>query len=61
MGFLQSVFAVCKFFFGLGALLTLIGIGLLLLWYCLRFLVQRLLSGQPPERNPLLRKLFLEP
>lgn len=61
MGFLHDVFAVCKFFFGLGALVLLLGIGLVLLWFCLRFLVQRLLAGQPPERSPLLRKLFLEP
>jgi hypothetical protein len=61
MGFLQSIVAVCKFVFGLGALLTLVGIGLLLLWYCLRVRALRLLAGQPPERSSFLRKLFLEP
>jgi hypothetical protein len=61
MGILHAVFAVFKFFFGLGALVTLMGIGIILLWFCLRFLVQRTSTGQPAERSPLLRQLFLEP
>jgi hypothetical protein len=61
MEVLHSLFAVLKFFFGLGALVTLLGMGLLLLWFCLRFLVQRKLARQPRERGPALRKFFLEP
>jgi len=60
MGLIHAVFTGLKFLFGLGALLTLIGIGLLLVWFCLRFVAQRLLAGQPPERHALARKLFLE-
>jgi hypothetical protein len=61
MGFLHDVFSVCKFFFGLGALFALLGIGVALGWFFLRVIVQRLLMAQPAERHPVLRKLFLEP
>jgi hypothetical protein len=61
MAFFQSMFAFFKFLFGLGALLTLLGIGALLLWFCLRSLAQRLLAGQPAHHYPLVRKFFLEP
>jgi hypothetical protein len=60
MEFLHGAFLVFKFIFGLGAFCGLIGIGLVLLWFLLRFLVQRVLSGQPAECCPRLRKLFLE-
>lgn len=60
MDFLHGVFSVFKFFFGLGALGALITVGLLLLWFLLRFIVRLLLQRQPGDRNPLLRKLFLE-
>jgi hypothetical protein len=40
MEFLHNSFTVFKFLFGLGALCTLIGLGLVLGWFCLRFLVQ---------------------
>jgi hypothetical protein len=61
MGFLHDVFSVFKFFFGLGALFALLGIGIALGWFALRFIVQRLLRGQPAERYAGLRKLFLSP
>jgi hypothetical protein len=60
MQFLHDVFSVFKFLFGLGALFALLGIGLVLLWFSLRLVVLRLLLGQPAERYPGLRKLFLE-
>jgi hypothetical protein len=52
---------VFKFIFGLGALCTLIGLGLVLGWFLIRFLVKRALIGQPASQCPHLRKLFLEP
>jgi hypothetical protein len=60
MGFWHEVFSVFKFFFGLGALFTLLGIGAVLLWFALRLAVQRLLIRQPADRYAGLRKLFLE-
>ena len=61
MEFLHGVFTVLKFLFGLGALGALLGIGLVLLWYVLRFIVRMTLQDQPADRCLLLRKLFLEP
>jgi hypothetical protein len=61
MGFWSTVFMVFKFIFGLGALCTLIGLGLVLGWFLIRFLVKRALIGQPASQCPHLRKLFLEP
>lgn len=58
--FLHSVFAVIKFFFGLGALLGLLGIAGLFVWFLGRAMVRRLLRGQPAQRCLPLRKLFLE-
>jgi hypothetical protein len=60
VGVLHEVFSVFKFLFGLGALFALIGIGVTLGWFALRLVVQGLLQGQPAERYPGLRKLFLE-
>ena len=60
MGFLHVVFSVFKFLFGLGALFALLGIGTALGWFALRLVVHGLLQGQPAERYPGLRKLFLE-
>ena len=60
MGVLHEVFSVFKFLFGLGALFALLGIGAALAWFALRLMVQGLLQGQPAERYPGLRKLFLE-
>jgi hypothetical protein len=51
---------VFKFIAGLGALATLLGIGLGLLWFVLHVLVRLGLRHQPPDRYPLLRQLFLE-
>jgi hypothetical protein len=58
--FLSGVFKVIKFFFGLGALVGLIGIGLVLLWLALRVVVRYALRRQPVDRSVPLRKLFLD-
>jgi uncharacterized membrane protein len=58
--FLYDVFTVIKFFFGLGALVSLIGIGLVLLWFFLRAVVGYALRRQPADRYVPLRKLFLD-
>lgn len=60
MEFLHGVFTVIKFILGLGALATLLGIGLVLLWFALRLIVHFALRHQPPDRCPRLRQLFLE-
>lgn len=60
LGFLYDVFRVIKFFFGLGALVGLIGIGLVLLWFVWRVVVRGALRGQPVDRYVPLRKLFLD-
>ena len=58
--FLYEVFTVVKFFFGFGALIGLIGIGLVFLWFALRVVVRYALCGQPVDRYVPLRKLFLD-
>ena len=58
--FLYDVFKVIKFFFGLGALVNLISIGLLLLWFFLRAIVVQVLRRQPADQYVSLRKLFLD-
>ena len=58
--FLYNVFKVIKFFFGLGALVGLSGIGLVFLWFALRVVVRYALRGQPVVRYVPLRKLFLD-
>ena len=60
LAFLSDVFTVIKFFFGLGALFTLIGMGLVLLWFFLRAIVGYALRHQPRDRYVPLRKLFLD-
>jgi len=60
LAFLSDVFTVIKFFFGLGALFTLIGLGLVFLWFLLRAIVGYTLRHQPADRCVPLRKLFLE-
>ena len=60
LGFLYDVFTVVKFFFGLGALVGLIGIGLLFLWFFLRAIVVYALRRQPADWYVPLRKLFLD-
>jgi len=60
LGFLYEVFTVVKFFFGLGALVGLIGLGLVFLWFALRVVVRYALCGQPVDRYVLLQKLFLD-
>jgi hypothetical protein len=60
VGFLYEVFTVIKFFFGLGALLSLIGIGLVCLWFALRIVVRYALRRQPVDRYVPLRQVFLE-
>lgn len=57
---LHDVFVVLKWFFGFGALLTLLGIGAALLWFAARAVVVRALRNQSADRFPVLRKLFLE-
>jgi hypothetical protein len=58
--FLYDLFKVIKFSFGLGALIGLIGIGLLFLWFFLRAVVVHALRRQPADRYVPLRKLFLD-
>jgi hypothetical protein len=60
LAFLYDVFTVIKFFFGLGALFTLIGMGLLFCWFFLRAIAGYALRHQPADRCVPLRKLFLE-
>ena len=55
-----DVFTLMKFCFGFGALLSLMGIGLLLLWFFLRVIVGYTLRGQPAGRYLPLRKLILD-
>ena len=57
---LHDAFVVLKWLFGLGALLTLLGIGLVLLWFAARAVVVRALRNRPTDRFPVLRKLFLD-
>ena len=57
---LHDVFVVLKWFFGVGALLTLLGIGSVLLWFAARAIVVRALRNQSADRFTVLRKLFLE-
>jgi hypothetical protein len=58
--FLYDVFNIIKFFFGLGALVGLLGIGLVLLWFVLRVVVRYVLREQPIDCYVPLRKLFLD-
>ena len=51
--FLYNVFKVIKFFFGLGALVGLSGIGLVFLWFALRVVVRYALRGQPVVRGKI--------
>jgi hypothetical protein len=60
MGFLHDVFSVFKFLFGLGAFFALLAIAAVLLWFCLRLTVHRLLVGQPAGRYAGLRRFFQE-
>ena len=57
---LHDVFVVLKWFFGFGALMTLLGIGAVLLWFAAHAVVVRALRNQSADRFPVLRKLFLE-
>jgi hypothetical protein len=61
MAFLHGVFTVFKFLFGLGALAGLIAIGLMLLWFVGHAIARSILAGQPSDRLPGVRQLFLEP
>ena len=60
LGFLYDVFRVMKFFFGLGALCVLLGIGLVFVWFTLRVVVGYALRRQAVDRYVALRKLFLD-
>ena len=60
MDVLHVIFVVFKFIMGLGALVTLLGIGVGLLWFILHILARLGLRNQPSERFPRLRQLFLE-
>ena len=57
---LHDAFVVLKWLFGLGALMTLLGIGLVFLWFIARAVVMRALRNQAADRFSVLRKLFLE-
>ena len=57
---LHDVFVVLKWLFGFGALVTLLGIGAVLLWFAARTVVVRVLRNRSADRFPVLRKLFLE-
>ena len=56
----HDAFVVLKWLFGLGALMTLLGISLVLLWFIARAVVVRVLRHQAADRFAVLRKLFLE-
>ena len=60
MDILHGIFEICKFFFGLGALVGLLGIGGALLWFLGHVVVRLALRNQPSESCSGLRKLFLE-
>ena len=57
---LHDAFVVLKVLFGLGALLTLVAIALVLLWFVARAIAVRSLRGRPADLHPVLRKLFLD-
>jgi hypothetical protein len=57
---LHGLFVVLKFLFGLGALITLLGIGLVMVWFILYHVVHLMLRHQPTSRYRGLRLLFLE-
>ena len=57
---LHDAFVVLKWLFGFGALLALLGIGLVLLWFAARAVVVRALRNRSADRFPFLRKLFLD-
>lgn len=57
---LYGIFTVFKFFFGLGALAGLIGIGLVLVWFALHLIVRLVTSGKPVASDSTLHKLFLD-
>ena len=57
---LHDVFVVLKWLFGFGALVMLLGIGLVLLWFVARAVVVRILRHQATDRFAVLRKLFLD-
>lgn len=57
---LHDVFVVLKWLFGFGALLALLGIGLVLLWFAARAVVARALRHQAADRFAVLRRLFLD-
>ncbi|PON16214.1 hypothetical protein C2W62_19655 [Candidatus Entotheonella serta] len=60
MSVLYGIFVVFKYIFGLGALLGLLGIGAMLLWFILHLIVRLSLRHQPADRYLGLRQLFLE-
>jgi hypothetical protein len=60
MSVLHGIFVAFKFIFGLGALLALMGIGVMLLWFALHLIVRFSLRNQPVDRGLWLRQLFLE-
>jgi hypothetical protein len=60
-GIFHGIFGVVKFFFGLGALVTLLGIGLIFLWFVMHILVRFGLRSLPANRYPRLRQLFADP
>ncbi|ETX05391.1 hypothetical protein [Candidatus Entotheonella palauensis] len=55
-----GIFVVFKYIFGLGALLALLGIGAMLLWFALHLIVRFSLRNQPADCCLWLRQLFLE-
>lgn len=60
MSVLYGIFVVFKYIFGLGALLALLGIGAMLVWFALHLIVRFSLRNQLAECCLWLRQLFLE-
>lgn len=60
MELLHGIFEICKFFFGLGALVALLGIGFLMLWFLGHVVLRLALRNQPSDCCTGLRRLFLE-
>ena len=55
---LYDVFVVLKVLFGLGALMTLLAIGLVLLWFVGRTIAVE--AAGRPRTAPVLRSMFIE-
>lgn len=56
----HEVFLVVKFFFGLGALGGLLGIGVIFLWFSVRIFLGSYSSREGSQKNQAIRKVFFE-